>query len=176
VEAVILCGIPSSGKTTLYTERFLTTHLRISRDVLRTPHREARLLDFCLEKRQPFVLDRVNATPDDRGPYVGMARRAGFRTVAWFVDTPAPDAIARNAAREERWQVAFEEILATNNAFVAPMLEEGFDEVWHALPDGNGGFRVDRRAAAEDGSEAERAAEAERFTKRAAAKRATTRP
>jgi shikimate kinase len=34
VEAVVLCGIQGSGKTTLYVARFLETHVRISRDLL----------------------------------------------------------------------------------------------------------------------------------------------
>jgi predicted kinase len=172
VEAVILSGIPCSGKTTLYAERFLPSHLRISRDVLRTPHREARLLDFCLDKHQQFVVDKVNATPDDRGPYVGMAKRAGFRTIAWYVEIDGPEAVARNAARDERVQVPVEDILDTKNRFVEPMLAEGFDEIWHARADGNGGFRVDLRETAETPAQAETApVEGERFTKRAAARR-----
>ena len=41
MEAVILCGVQGSGKTTLYRDRFLETHARISLDLLRTRAREA---------------------------------------------------------------------------------------------------------------------------------------
>ena len=41
VQAVILCGLQGSGKTTLYRDRFLETHARVSMDLLRTRAREA---------------------------------------------------------------------------------------------------------------------------------------
>ena len=148
MEAIVLVGIHGSGKSTLYVERFFATHVRIGRELLRTPHRESRIMDVCLDTRQPFAVDNVNATPDDRGPYVAAARRAGFRTIAWFVDTPAREAIARNAARPERFQVPVEEILGTQRQLVPPMPEEGFDEIWHAWSDGSGGFVTERRAVA----------------------------
>ena len=36
MEAVVLCGLQGSGKTTLYRDRFLETHVRLSMDLLRT--------------------------------------------------------------------------------------------------------------------------------------------
>ena len=37
----MLCGVQGSGKTTLYRDRFLATHVRVSMDLLRTRAREA---------------------------------------------------------------------------------------------------------------------------------------
>lgn len=164
MEAIVLCGIQGSGKSTLYIERFFATHVRISRELLKTPHRESRILDVCLDQRQAFAVDNVNATPDDRGPYIGAARRAGFRTIAWFVNTPVAEAIARNAGRSERWQVPAEAILEAQSSLVAPSLEEGFDEIWHAWADGEGSFRVEQRAVAPPSEEP-------RFAKRAGSSR-----
>ena len=42
MEAVIVCGIQGAGKTAFVRERFFETHVRISRDLLRTAHRESR--------------------------------------------------------------------------------------------------------------------------------------
>lgn len=64
----MMCGIQGAGKSTFVRERFFETHVRISRDLLRTAHRESRFLDACLETRQPFVVDKVNATRADRSP------------------------------------------------------------------------------------------------------------
>ncbi len=125
----------------------LATHVRISRDLLRTPHREQRLLELCLETRQPFAVDKVNATPGARRPYVEAAREAGFRTAAWFVDTPPREAIARNARREDRSQVPVKAILGTRKTLVPPSFDEGFDEIWHVWADGRGGFHVQQREA-----------------------------
>ena len=35
MEAVVLCGVQGSGKTTLYRDRFLDTHVRVSLDLYR---------------------------------------------------------------------------------------------------------------------------------------------
>jgi predicted kinase len=148
VEAVVLCGVQAAGKTTLYVERWLATHVRISQDLLRTQHRLDRFLALCLETRQPFVVDRVNATPADRRRWVAPARAAGFRTVACWLDTPAAEALARNAARDVRARVPVRGLLGTAKRFVAPRAEEGFDEVLVARPDGAGGFVVDRLTGA----------------------------
>jgi predicted kinase len=59
MEAIVLCGVQASGKTTLYRDRFLATHVRISMDLLRTRAREAAFLALCLETRQPLVVDNT---------------------------------------------------------------------------------------------------------------------
>ena len=52
MEAVVLCGVQGSGKTTLYRDRFLDTHVRVSLDLLGTRTREAAFLRVCLETRE----------------------------------------------------------------------------------------------------------------------------
>jgi predicted kinase len=129
VEAIIFCGIPGSGKTTLYKERFLETHVRISRDLLRTKNREAVFLRACLDTRQRFVVDKMNATAAERAPYIGAAREAGFTVVAYFIDTPPSLAIARNHARHGRARIPVPAILGAYARLEPPREEEGFDAV-----------------------------------------------
>src|SRR6478735_5513533 len=66
MEAVILCGVQGSGKTTLYRDRFLETHARVSMDLLRTRPRAAAFLRTCLETGMRFVVDNTNPTAADR--------------------------------------------------------------------------------------------------------------
>ncbi|MBW3570703.1 MAG: ATP-binding protein, partial [Gemmatimonadetes bacterium] len=66
MEAVILVGIQASGKSTFYQQRFFDTHVRISRDLIRTRYRELRLRVACLEKRQPFVIEKAHELADER--------------------------------------------------------------------------------------------------------------
>ena len=127
--AVVLCGIPGSGKSWFYRERFFDTHVRISRDLLRTPHRERVFLEACLETRQPFVVDKMNATAKDREPYITAARAAGFTVVAYWLDTPPRVAIARNSARTGRARVPIPAILGTLKRLQPPSEAEGFDAV-----------------------------------------------
>ena len=136
MEAVIFCGVQASGKTTLYRDRFLETHARISMDLLRTRAREAAFLRTCLDTRMPFVVDNTNPTVAERARYVAPAREAGFKVVGYLVDVPFAVAQARNAARERVVPVVGLGDVARR--LVTPTPEEGFDEVWHATATADG--------------------------------------
>ena len=99
MEAVIFCGVQGSGKTTLYRDRFVETHARVSLDLLRTRAREAAFVRNCLDTRMPFVVDNTNPTVAERARYVEPARAAGFRLVAYLVEADHAVAAGRNAAR-----------------------------------------------------------------------------
>jgi len=149
MEAIVLCGLQGAGKTTLFRERWLETHVRISMDLLRTRAREAALLELCLSTRQPFVVDNTNPTVADRARYVEPARAAGFRVAGYFVDASAPEALGRNAGREGRERIPDRGVIGTANRFIRPAPEEGFDELWHATPSPGGGFRIEPLASTE---------------------------
>ena len=95
MEAVVLCGMQGSGKTTLYRDRFLNTHEHVSLDVVRTRAREAELLQACLDEGRSFVVDNTNPTPADRRRYVEPARAAGFKVIGYLVEADAGEAFAR---------------------------------------------------------------------------------
>jgi predicted kinase len=143
MEAVVLCGVQGSGKTTLYRDRFLETHVRVSMDLLRTRHREAELLRLCLETRQPFVVDNTNATPAERRRYVEPARAAGFRVIGYLVEVDELEALGRNAERSGRRRVPVAGVIGTSRRLQRPTLEEGFDELWHATASPDGGWRFE---------------------------------
>src|SRR4051812_29779517 len=142
MEAVVLCGVQGSGKTTLYRDRFLATHVRVSMDLLRTRARETAFLALCLDTRQPFVVDNTNPTVAERARYIGLARAAGFSVVGYFVEIDAPVALARNAAREGRARVPDKALLGALRRFIRPAPDEGFDELWHATAS-PGGWRIE---------------------------------
>ncbi len=143
MEAIVLCGLQGSGKTTLYRERFLETHVRVSMDLLRTRHREAALLELCLRERQRFVVDNTNATAADRRRYVEPARAAGFKVIGYLVEVDAQVALGRNEEREARRRVLVVGVAATSRRLIRPAPEEGFDELWHATATPGGGWRID---------------------------------
>jgi predicted kinase len=143
MEAVILCGVQGSGKTTLYRDRFVETHVRVSMDLLRTRAREAAFVALCLQTRQPFVIDNTNPAASDRRRYVEPARAAGFRVVAYLVEVDQALAVARNAAREGRRRVPASGLARTARRLQRPAPEEGFDELWHATATPDGGWRIE---------------------------------
>lgn len=142
MEAIVLCGVQGSGKTTLYTERFLATHARVSMDLLRARAREEAFLRVCLDTRQPFVVDNTNPTPTDRRRYVEPARAAGFKVIGYLVEVDAAEALARNAERTGRARVPPSGVVGTARRLQRPTPEEGFDELWHATGAG-GAWRVE---------------------------------
>jgi predicted kinase len=143
MEAVVLCGVQGSGKTSLYVERFVDTHVRVSLDVLRTRPREQALVRLCLDSGQRFVVDNTNATPADRARYVQPARAAGFRTIAYLVEVDVADALARNAQRPDGRRVHAAGLVGTGRRLQRPTPEEGFDELWHATAAPDGGWRIE---------------------------------
>jgi predicted kinase len=144
MEAVVLCGVQGSGKTTLYRDRFLETHVRVSMDLLRTRKREAAFVQACLETRQPFVVDNTNPTPAERRRYVEPARAAGFRVLVYLVEVDDAEAHARNAERGPSRRVPAAGVAGTSRRLQRPTPEEGFDELWHATAAPDGGWRIER--------------------------------
>ena len=139
----MFCGVQGSGKTTLYRERFLDTHVRVSMDLLRARAREAAFVALCLDSSQRFVVDNTNPTPADRRRYVEPARAAGFRVIGYLVEVDPSLALARNAERTGRARVPVAGVVGTGRRLLRPTPEEGFDELWHATAAPDGGWRVE---------------------------------
>lgn len=141
--AVILIGIPASGKSTFYLQRFFTTHVRINRDMLRTPHREKLLLQACLDGRQSFVIDNTNATKAARQRFIIPARNAGFIVTGYYLSSRLSDAVLRNRQRTGTARIPDGGVRGIAGTLELPELEEGFHELWYVGMDGCGGFIVD---------------------------------
>ncbi len=131
MEAVIFAGIQATGKSTFFKERFFDTHVRISLDLLRTRHRERRLLQLCIDLSQPFVIDNTNPTVEERASYLVPARAAGFRVVGYYFRSILAESIARNAGRRGRAQVPVKGIGGTARRLQPPSLDEGFDALYY---------------------------------------------
>ncbi len=131
MEAVILCGIQATGKSTFCRERFFSSHIRINLDMLRTRHRESILLNACIDAKQPFVVDNTNATRRERFAYLDAARQAGFRVVGYYFESRVSDAISRNASRPTAEQVPEVGIKGTSARLEQPSKSEGFDELYY---------------------------------------------
>jgi predicted kinase len=143
MEAVILCGIQASGKTTFFREHFANTHTRISLDALRSRAREAMTLLECLQEKRSFVVDNTNPTAADRHRYVEPARAAGYRVICYYFDTTATRAIYRNNRRPVAERIPPGAIVATEQHLRPPQAEEGFDAIYRVSLKNTGGFAVE---------------------------------
>ncbi len=130
MEAVLFVGIQGSGKSSFFKERFYATHVRISRDMLKTIHREREFIETCLRTQQRFVVDKVNAGRAERSEYIRRAKAAGFRVIGYYFKCSPREAIGRNKQRTGAANIPVAGILAAYKRMEVPTYEEGFDELY----------------------------------------------
>ena len=131
MEAVILCGIQGTGKSTFCRERLFDTHVRINLDMLQGRHRETILLTACLNAKQSFVVDNTNPTTEERARYIAASRAAGFRVVGYYFESKVSDALVRNELRGPGRRVPDRGVLGTAGRLQLPSRKEGFDALYY---------------------------------------------
>jgi predicted kinase len=131
VEAVVFIGVPGSGKSSYFKEWFLETHVRISLDLLKTRHREQRLLDFCLAIQQRFVIDNTNPTRLERAGYIAAAKANRFKVTGYYFQSKIEDCLRRNILRPNDVQVPEVAILSIAKRLELPRWDEGFDQLYY---------------------------------------------
>ena len=134
LECVILIGLPASGKSTFYRERFAATHDLVSKDAM--PHvrqpqrRQQTLIEVGLAAGRSIVVDNTNPRASERALIIASARRHGAQVAGYFFPTDARDALRRNRVREGRARVPDVAIFATRKRLEAPTFDEGFDDLY----------------------------------------------
>ena len=133
MECVILIGLPASGKTTLYRQRFAKTHRHISKDLMPNVRskgaRQRELIAKALANGVSFVVDNTNATRADRAAIIRQAKEGGARVIGCFLEIGTREAVARNREREGKARVPDVAIFTCAKKLEPPLLEEGFDEI-----------------------------------------------
>jgi predicted kinase len=138
-ECVILIGLPASGKTSFYRERFAGTHDHVSKDLLRnnrhSQRRQEQVLAESLAVGRSVVVDNTNPSVAARAPLIRIAKQAGADVAGYFFRTEAGDALRRNRAREGRDRVPDVAIFTTRKRLEPPTYEEGFDRLYDVTLD-----------------------------------------
>lgn len=142
MQAVVFIGLQGSGKSSFYRERFFSTHVRISLDLLRTRHREQQFLEACFATDQRFVIDNTNPTRTDRSGYIEAARSARYTVAGYYFQSRVEECLRRNAARTEKERVPDVAILSAAKKLELPSRDEGFDELFYVRLE-NGKFVVE---------------------------------
>lgn len=143
MEAVIFVGLQGAGKSTFYKERFFASHVRVNLDMLKTRHRERRLMQVCIETGQPFVVDNTNPSRVEREVYLRAAKEAGFRVVGYYFRSRVEDCKRRNDQRPPEQQVPLKGILGTAGRMELPTRAEGFDELFYVRIDDASRFVIE---------------------------------
>jgi predicted kinase len=133
MECVILIGLPASGKSTFYRERFGGTHELVSKDAMRhnrrPQRRQEQLIEASLAAGRSVVVDNTNPLVSERASIIAIARRHGAQVAGYFFPTEARDALRRNRARQGRDRVPDVAIFATRKRLEVPTYDEGFDHL-----------------------------------------------
>ena len=133
-ECIIFIGLPGSGKSTLYREKFAQTHLHVSKDLWpNTSKREERqrnMIEEALAAGRSVVIDNTNPTKSERAALINLARVHGAGVIAYFFDVNTRTAVARNAERKGRAKVPNVAIFTAAKRLERPSLTEGFDELF----------------------------------------------
>ena len=135
MELILLTGLQASGKSTFCRERFFRSHLRINLDMIKTRHREERLMKVCFETQLPFVIDNTNVTQSDRARYITLAKQYKYRIIGYYFQSKIHDCIARNEQRPEHEQVPKPGLLGASKRLELPCHDEGFDELYYVQID-----------------------------------------
>jgi predicted kinase len=133
-ECVILIGLPASGKSSFYRERFAATHDHISKDLMRNARapetRQQQLIAASLDAGRSVVVDNTNPSRGAREGIIALAHARGVPVIGYFFDTAAGDALRRNRAREGRDRVPEVAIFTVRKRLEPPVTSEGFDALF----------------------------------------------
>jgi predicted kinase len=134
LECVILIGLPGSGKSTLYREKFAATHVHISKDLwpnaTKREHRQRKMIVESFSSGKSVVVDNTNPSVAERGKIIEPARAHGARVIGYFFDISTRAAVARNAERTGRGKVPNVAIFTAAKRLQRPTLGEGFDRLF----------------------------------------------
>ena len=126
---VIFVGLPASGKSTYFRERFAATHVHVSKDLLARGARQEVLIEKALAAGKSVVVDNTNPSPAIRAPLIALGRRHGARIAGYFFEVDVKTALVRNRQREGKARVPDVALFVTKKKLVPPSYDEGFDEI-----------------------------------------------
>ncbi len=129
-EAVIFIGIPASGKTTFYNERY-SRYVHVNMDTLHTRNKEKILISDCLRKGLSFVVDNTNPAIADREDYIQAARDNGYRVIGYYFKSSVTESLERNKMREGKAKVPDVAVKSVYKKIELPSYAEGFDELYY---------------------------------------------
>ncbi len=138
MKGVIFVGLQASGKSSYYLKNFYGTHIRLSMDMLRTRHREAILLDACVESKQKFVIDTV----EDREKYIRKLKAHRFEVIGYYFQSSLDECLRRNSMRKGKECIPEVGLRGIYNKLELPKYSEGFDKLYYVVMT-NGGFTVE---------------------------------
>jgi predicted kinase len=148
--AVIMVGVPASGKSTVAKQiaKDLDLVFVSSDEVVKTDENGSRIynrdtlreswlqvwttIGSCVLQGKSFLLDATLVTEERRSPVIGLALGAGYEVTAVFLNTRPETCLIRNSLREHR--VPESTLLRMAANLEAPQTEEGWTTIYRLDP------------------------------------------
>jgi predicted kinase len=146
LSVVVFVGLQGSGKSTFYRTFFASTHVLVSKDLLRNNRRPQRrqmlLIEEALKAGRSVVVDNTNPTKEDRAPIIALALAYGAEVVGYSFEATLEGCLERNLGRTGRAQVPEIALHATARRLRPPTRDEGFARLFRVSLAADGGFTV----------------------------------
>ncbi|MBE6359273.1 MAG: ATP-binding protein [Lentisphaerae bacterium] len=130
-EIIIFTGIPASGKTTFYQQKFAATHIHISLDVLHTRNQENKMLEEVFASGKSCVIDNTNVSVADRKKYIDIAQKYSYKIIGYYFRSSIDECRIRNNRRHGKKQVPEIALRYKAAHLERPAMQEGFDELYY---------------------------------------------
>jgi predicted kinase len=134
MQLIIFTGLPGSGKSFFYHERFKDTHQHVSKDLMpntgNKDRKQQQLIEKALSAGKSVVVDNTNPRVVDRAPLIALARRFHAKIIGYYFDCAAKDCVARNRKREGKARVPDVAIYVASKRMQKPDYSEDFDELY----------------------------------------------
>jgi predicted kinase len=145
MDLVILCGLQASGKSTYRALTFDATHVVVSKDLMGRNRKikgeyQKQLIRESFEAGRSVVVDNTNPAVEDRAPLIALGREYSARVLGYHFKSTWEQSMERNSRRTGRAQVPYVALASTSKRFVAPILSEGFDELYEVVLGQEGPF------------------------------------
>ncbi len=128
-QAVILCGIQVTGKTSFYEEYFKETHLRISLEEYKTRPKEMKAVKEAIEAGKSIVIDNTNTSQAQRKTYLDVLKTQEYQVICYYFDSQVSVSLKRNKARSEEERLPDIAIRSAFKKLEIPSYTEGFDQI-----------------------------------------------
>ncbi len=148
--AIVLCGVPASGKTTLrwdyedqipnvavissddYIEDYAELHGKTYNEVFSDVIRQAdaafwKSLDVAISLGKTIVIDRTNLTPKSRKKVLDILLGSGYTAHAVWFETPEQEEWERRLNSREGKTIPSHILDQMKSSFVVPTKTEGFN-------------------------------------------------
>ena len=127
MELVILIGLQGAGKSTFYRQRFASTHVLVSKDLLRNNRKPERRQRFLVEEAlcegHSVVVDNTNPTLADRAALIALGTQYGAQISGYYFEIAVKQSLERNKQRSGKERVPDIAIFATVKRFIHPSYE-----------------------------------------------------